>query len=560
MSEVLQLLDEHQRRKLDGVKMFRPLPHQEAVFTCKASETLLRGGNRSGKTVCSAMRFAAIARDLPITLRSGRQIEMRMPHQKGRPLLMWVVGFDLKHIGQTIYRVLCRPGLYQIIRDLTTREWRAFNPLTDFGRELECKPSMPLLPPSEIKVITWEHRGEKQFSTIELKNGTLICAFSSIGEVKAGDPVDEIWIDEAIKTPGHYPEWQARLSDKKGRIIWSSWPKRSNSALRELSRRARDVRENPTSKDSIAEIVLRFSDNPFIDDEEKAKRIASWSEDDRISRDEGEYALDSLKMYGNFSRELHCAYTDTPEADDALAALLRQTKGQPPDDWTRILALDPGTARPGVLLAAVPPPEEFGEFVVVYEEFYPGRINGADELAKMVAGRTRGQTFEWFIIDGHAARQTPMGMNITVGRNYTTAFRAHELGCRTSGSHFMPGSDDVLGRIGTLQSWMTPGTSGWPKLRIAVQRCPILCKQLENYEKSEQDGFIIDKPALRQEIDLAQCLEYIAARNPIYVPRPESTSSTRSSVSYRAYQRLKSLKNRNQSALVHCGPEAAQQA
>ena len=61
------------------------------------------------------MKFAAIARDKPVYTLEGKQLDLRRPWQKGRPLCMWVIGYQLHHIGQTIHRLLFRPGLYKII-------------------------------------------------------------------------------------------------------------------------------------------------------------------------------------------------------------------------------------------------------------------------------------------------------------------------------------------------------------------------------------------------------------------------------------------------------------
>lgn len=526
MTNPVAAIHELRRRKIDGVAMFRPLRgDQEDVFRSTASELLCRGGNRSGKSVCVSVRFAAIARDMDVTLHDGSKITMRRPWQKGRPLLMWIVGFDQKHLGQTIYRLLCRPGLYKIITDKETGLWRAWDPSRedDAARKHETKPSPPLIPMTEIEEIAWEDQRAKVFTSILLKNGTLICGYSSKGEVKAGDPVDEIWIDEAIANSAHYPEWQARLSDERGRLVWSSWPKKDNPALRNITRRAKAKKENPESRDDVEEFILRFSNNKFIDPEEREKRLAGWSEEDRISRDQGEYALDSLRMYPTFSEFIHCAYGELEESDDALARILRKNHGQPPADWTRMLILDPGTASPGVLAVAVPPPEDFGDYLVPYAEVYPGRCD-ADGLAKKVHDQLFGEVFEWFIIDAHAARTTPMGFSGTVGSNYTRAFREHSLACRRSGSVFLPGSDGVEERIGLVQKAMVIRGNGRPYLRIVTHRCPNLVKQLEEYERAQREGpqgvVMLELPAANQKIDIAVCLEYAISANPVYVPRP----------------------------------------
>ncbi len=517
--------------------------------------------HNSGKTLCSSVRFAAIARDVPVTFHDGTEVDLRLPHQKGRPLLMWCVGYDLRHIGQTLHRVLFRANLYKIIPDKETGQWRAYDPSRedDRKRENECKASPPLIPESEIEEMTWENRGERQFSTVTLKNGTIICAFSSMGEVKAGDPVDEIWVDEAIKYPQHYPEWQARLSDRRGRLLWSSWPKRDNMALRTLTKRAKERKDDPKSKDSVSEFILRFSENKFIDPDERDKRIAGWSEQDRIARDLGEYALDSLKMYPSFAPEIHCAYGYSPESDDALAHVLRDRNGQPPVDWTRGICLDPGTANPGVLKFAVPP-LEFGEYLVIYQEVYPGRAD-ADQVAKKVADLSAGEQFEWFIGDGHAMRITPMGVGMTTGQLYSDAFRKCGLYCHQTGSAFTYGSDDVLGRIGMVQRLLTIRSNGLPKLRIVTASCPNLIRQMGEYERQEVDGpqgpVILDLPAPRQKIDLAVCLEYIASRDPQHVPRPVTSGRATSGAS-RAWARIKEESERQRGGQpVVCGVEAA---
>lgn len=564
MSDLLSAaIHEHRRRVIDGVKMFRPMRGmQEDFFRCRCSECLLRGGNRSGKSVCSAIRFAAIARDLEIVFHDGTKVPARLPHQKNRPLLMWCIGFDQKHIGQTLYRLLFRPGLYRIIRDNRTGEWRAWDPTRpeDAGHRSETKLAPPLIPETEIEDTAWVDKKAKIFESVTLKNGTIICAYSSQGEVKAGDPVDEIWIDEAIANSAHYPEWQARLSDEKGRLLWSSWPKRDNPALREITRRAKAKKENPQSADDVAEFVLKFSDNKHIDPEERAKRLAGWSEEDRVARDEGEYALDSLRMYPTFSKHIHYAWGEFPEADDRIAKILRQRRGKPPEDWTRMLVLDAGTANPAVLAVAIPPPAEFGDAMVAYKEIYPGRCD-ADGLAKLVAAAFFGEWFEWFVIDGHAARQTPMGFGGTVGGNYSRAFRAQGLACRTSGSAFMPGSDDVKARIQLLQKAMVIRGDGTPYLRIVVDQCPHLCKQLEEYERAEREGpqgvVQLDEPAANQKIDVAQCAEYAISRNPVYIAR--TYQSVRGTVPVnRSYERwAEEQEEKAQSQSVHCGVEAA---
>ena len=547
---------EMHNRKIDGLAMFRPMQRQEEFFLSASREILLRGGNRAGKSLAQAIRFAAIARDKPVTFADGSKHEIRQPHQKELPLVMWVVGWDGRHIGKTIYRLLFRAGAYKIIRDAKTREWRAYNPDTDAAREAETKPAPPLIPMSEVENIAWENKGEFQFNVVRMKNGTIIYAYSSMGEVPQGDAVDEIWVDEAIKYPRYYAEYQARIADNKGRIVWTSWPKRGNQALRTLTKRARDASKDGTTE-WVREFVWTFSGNMHIDASERERTRRGWGEEDRISRDLGEYAVDQLKMYPYFSPDIHCAWGDV-DADDLLAGVLRANEGQPPHDWTRFLVLDPGTNYPAVLFCAVPPPS-FGDYFVPYDELYPGRCD-AETLAGYISDKTFGQQFQWFIADLHGTAPTPMGFSISVGDNYTKAFADKKLRSAATGSSFLPGCVNVLGRIGRLNRLLTIQGNGRSALRIVTQKCPKLCQQMLDYEKGihEISGEILDTPAKHQQIDLPQCLEYAAAFDWYYVEPPAPAEVRRFSPAVEKY--LKQRQSSNRGSMVHCGPESATSA
>lgn len=542
-------------RNFEALKMFVAMPHQDEFFKCKSTEVLARGGNRSGKSTVAAVRFAATALDRPVILSNGDSCDQRLSWQKDRPLLMWVIGYQDNHIGQTIYRLLFRGGLFKIIRDQNTGVWRAYRPWDPLDQERmqEVKPSPPLIPARYIKPgrdgWSFKNKGAREFEVCRLLNGTEIYAFPSTGEPKAGDPVDEIWIDESIKYPQHIAEWQARLSDRRGRLLWSSWPAQSNAGLRRMSDRAKEYEELEEESPPVREFVFRFSDNPFISAEAKKERLEAWDEDERRARDLGEFVTDQLLVYPRFNKLMHCAYTDDESEDDALARVLRSRNGEPPDDWTRELILDPGTSRPAVLMCAVPPPS-FGDFVVPYDEVYIPRLD-ADQLADKVRVKSEGYVFERFIIDGHAARTKPMGFGVTIGSNYQRAFEVRGLRSRKTGSNFTPGSDDVLGRIGMVQSWLNIRSDGTTKLRIVTHRCQNLVEQFQSYYKTQHGDIVDEKPAARQKNDVITCLEYWASRLPEYVAvenRPRKISSSEI-----LYRRLLRRKKKAEDRTIYCG-------
>jgi len=524
----LEALKELANRKCDTLDIFRPLPNQEPFFLSRGTQTLLRGGNRSGKSVCVASKFAAIARDKPITFSDGRKITMRRKYQKGKRLTMWVIGYDARHIGETIHRLLFQPNLFKVIRDIETGDWVTYNENIEdhASRSDECVAAPPLIPESWIVPGSWdwENLGNKEFNKVEIANPqtgkelAVIYAYSSKGDPKAGDPVDHIWIDEAIRYPKHYGEWKARILDRKGRIDWSSWPAMGNSALRELTKQAKKCREDGTN--GAAEIVIRTDDNKFFTEKQFKEWASGFSQAEYIARVSGKYQTDGLRMYPLFSKEVHSAIVDGP-SEDALSKAIRANNMEPPSDWTRELVLDPGTAHPAVLFCAVPP-SQFGEYYVVYDEICVPRLD-AKQLATRIKQKIGDNVFNRFIIDGHAARTTPMGFGVRVGTNYSQEFEKAGIFCTQTGSQFTYGSDNVAGRIQIVQEWMhIQSKTGLPKLRIVTHRCPTLCEQLIEYEKMMTSNVVADfTPAKGQAIDAGVCLEYWASRHPVWVPPPQ---------------------------------------
>ena len=45
-------------RKLEALKLYRPMPHQEEFHKCMASERIVLGGNRGGKSLAVAVEAA----------------------------------------------------------------------------------------------------------------------------------------------------------------------------------------------------------------------------------------------------------------------------------------------------------------------------------------------------------------------------------------------------------------------------------------------------------------------------------------------------------------------
>lgn len=550
-------------RMTNALALFRPTIAQEQFFRAVMADQLLEvavnGRNRGGKTVAVAIWFASVILDEPVTMRNGEKLYMRPRRWADEAMLCWVVGYDWRHIGETMYRVLFQPGLFRIIRDQKTREWRSYDPTNpdDKHRKHESKPSPPLIRMSDIvdgeDGMSWQDKKDRQVSAFQLKKDlTRVVFYVSTGEVPQGNPVHVIWVDENIESAGHYPEWMMRLVDHEGRLVWSSYPGRdSTGRFEELLERAKDQREREGEPPTAISFQFRRGDNPYTENKTLDAALATMSEEEAAARGDGESNPGRFLMYPTFSIVIHRVMGENPDGDDMVAAAIRQCNGIP-SDWTRYLILDPGNANCGLLKVAIPPPSfgvvtddrdrQVSAWVIPYHEFFLHNLN-ADDVAAIVAAESKGEVFEDFTCDAHAHRTTPMGFaGITIGGNYERAFGRVGLRCQRRGSTFSMGGDDTKLRSSLLRSLMRivtvrghrigPGgtnTIEAPRLRLMnffrdnqwMPACPILTRQLLRFKRAKDaEGNPLDEASPRQKPhDLVDCLEYAAIkRDLIYVP------------------------------------------
>jgi len=534
------------QRQSDGLALFRALdpsipgipdtaPNQVELISCQATEVMYRGGNRSGKSTAGSIRFACAARDLPFYDWSGNKHYVRPQYQRGKPLTMWVIGLQLNHIGQTIHRLLFEPGLYQIIKDEDTGLWRPFREWEESERRDECQPSPPLIPKSEISEISWSRAAAREFDAVHLHNGTSIYAYASTSDVKQGDAVDWIWIDERIAFPGHYDEWRARLIDKRGKMFWTSKPFAGNRAMFDLSAKARKQQEEVEFGERkpedvhVIEFILKTSNNPTLSEDSMREFRESLSAEALAVRDAGEYEISNALIYPYFSNVTHNAIPANPEFDDEISRILRDNNGIAPNNWCHEFILDPGTYKPAVLFGAVPPPDLWPDdhpVCIVYDEIFGrGRKLDAYKLMQIVKEKTPpGRVYNKAVIDGHAGRQTSMGAIVRVDQLYWKAMKHSRIPTSDNCRFWVEGSDNFRARKMIVDEHLMLRNNGQPALRIAIQRCPFLTKQLtENHFQIDSIGNVNDeKPASRQEDDLRDCLEYWLSTKPTYVAPPAS--------------------------------------
>jgi len=567
------LSSERALRRRDAIRVYRPRSRKiEAFHLSRASEKILRGGAGSGKSCAGFAELASAATGIPLVGIDGEEIELRYPKA---PLLIWTVGFGWDHIGETIHRYLfTEMSGMKMIRDKETGRYRIFRPWDkeDIERSKEMEPVPQLIPQRLIdhSQWSWENKGAKQFKRCVLKNGTIIRAFSSTSvAAKRGDEPNMICIDEDIENPDHVEEWQSRLR-KGGVLLWLAQPYSHNHALMLMSKRAEE--EKALASPDIEEFQIRFSENQFIDQREKEKMLKRWSahgEDVLAARDRGDYVIGHILMYPSFSKDIHGISIHDPGQNESnptireIAYILRANGGVPPKSWRRDLVLDPGHTTTAVLFGATPPLWEFkGKFHIIYDELYLHR-HSADEAAKAITSKARGQTFQSFVIDQRAARQTGWGRGAgeTTHHIYSEAFARCGLRSVDTGSAFSFGADNVEAGCTRVRESMNIRGDGTTELMVVLDTTPNFYHEIGAYKKSGgvRRKEVGEKPAPRQKDHLMDCLRYYISTEPEYI-RPDAEVAE-PSPAWKEFQKLKKKREKDSKrggdSPVHIGPGSA---
>lgn len=523
-------------RRIEALKLYRPMPQQKVYHESKASIVVAYGGNRSGKSCCAFVEDARAA--------MGCDPFKKYPERDG---VMVIVGQNWKQVGLVIYPMLFKAGAFKIIRDAKANEWRSYNPLDpeDVARRSECKPAPPLIPPRAIKTMSFINRREGQISTVEMNNGWVIKVFSSDGEIPQGFPCDHVHIDEDVEREEWVGEMQARLSDRHGNLHWSAMPHGKNDALTTLLDMAEAQEEEHRDPPDVVRFQFDMDDNPHIDDDEKRKRKEEWAaqgEDILNMRLRGEVGMSAL-MYPGFHPNIHGTTWEE------LGIEAREI----PADWCRYMVVDPGSQVCGVLFAVVPPPS-VGDFVLLEGELKIKQCN-AKIFGERVEAYLTGKSCRAFIIDEHGGALRDIGSGKNVKDQYVAALRERKVASETTGHNFVGGCDDVLGRAEALRLWIHSNRDGSRKLKILSQNCPQTIASIRRFKRKIVKGLPDEKPNTRGDVHMVQTVEYLAAYDPKY-HRPRDYQRKRENPQ-RTYLREKRKRNRQPgSSFVTLGPQS----
>ncbi len=489
-------------RRLESLRLYRPMPLQEEFHQSLVSERIVLGGNRGGKSLATFVEDARAA--------TGCDPYEKYPKTDGN---LVIVGRNWPHIGLVAYPMLFRAGSFRIIRDEATNEWRSFDPTKDGARRKDAKPAPPLIPPRFVKEVSWVLKSAQYCQKVTLVNGWVINFFSSEGDPPQGFQADLVHIDEDINNERWVGEMQARLADRKGRFVWSAMPHSKNDALLGLCERAEKEVESGNENPIIRKFTLRFLDNAHIDEEEKRKNIERWAAlgmDELKMRAEGEFTTESTLMYPTFNSSVHIH----PRSE--------LPGGQVPPDWTRYVAIDPGHAVMACVFGAVPPDERF---LLLYDELYIRQCN-ALIFGEQFADKVREQHFYNFIMDMHGGMLRDLGSGRLPHELYSEELKKRGIRSQVSTHSFTPGSDDIPARTSIVRQMLHIRGDGTTKLKVLEGGCPNLVREMRRYRKKTQtingQVFVTDEPQTRGDVHAVQCMEYLCAYEPKYHQPPKS--------------------------------------
>ena len=470
-----------------------PLPMSALFHDCPARIRLLDGSNQSGKTLTAQVEIA----------RAICGLDPKYPRRNGLAL---IVGKNLDHVGDPMWRTLAEPGAFSIIRDEHTRIWRSVRPdpanpkrLDPYDEAYREKwvDAPPLLPRRMIKSIAWEAKGKGAPRVVNLTTGWKMLWHTADGDPRRGIQVNLWNFDEEIKNRQFLPEALRGCMRHGGKGFWSATAQTGGAQLYELHRQAEG------GSDDVKAFTLLLDDNPHYTDEEKKAFYDQLSEDEREVRYFGKYALAGRRVYSMFNA------MDEHGVEPFTI----------PPDWTREVIVDPSRQYLGCLFGAIDPDEQY---LTVYDGFVMRQAN-KDRWADMILDRQGKHRFERFIIDQQMGKQTFATGGDNVAKQYWDALKSRGIEPRLHGPDrklggFFPGSKDVMAREESLIHAMRVRYDGPFKGTAQFRVMRGVLNELERQINLAHYG--MDNPDKRVELkgedDLIDCVEYWAASRPGY--------------------------------------------
>lgn len=468
---------EQLRRECEALRLYEPLPHQVAFHQSTIQTLVMQKGNQVGGTLAGAVE---VARAL-----TGTDPYNKYPKTDG---IVACLGYGEKHIGKTFYPKLFKSGAFDIIKDKASGKWRTYRPWVeaeggDLEREAEKKPAPPLIPQRFVKEIAWEKRSERIFSVVRLTTGWELWAFNSAGDPgqAQGFQCKLYWVDEDLATSGWISEILFRLLKAQGYLRWTALPHGKNDEMLKLLDEAE--KQNESAKPTVKVLRVTTFDNKYIGKEtldNTVRTAKALGEDVYRQRILGDLNISSTLMYPTFSRRVHDVMNVT-ETSSAAQKLLAERMGEPPDDWTRYVTIDPGYNICAIEFLAVPPPE-LGNQIFLYDECYLHEAT-AWHFGEAMALKCADNVFEAFILDMHGGRLRSIGGGELPVDKYRDALRERGVSSLATGHSFRYACDDRKRREEDMRTFLSIQRSGHPRLMVVAGKCPSFCWEMDRFKK-----------------------------------------------------------------------------
>lgn len=517
-AEFRKALLEHASRFKEALRTYRPLPYQDEFHKCTARRALIRKGNRTGGSLAL---FTEVAR---ATL--GLDPYKKYPLEGTCVLLGW----GERHIGNIFHRYLFQPGGFWH-KQIPGGEWVSCD-RDDEGAERAPQ----LIPQKYVTQMSWERKSENIFNRCIVENPNTGSKWEIIACNSKGDPnmlqginVDLYAIDEDIEKAQWFVEAVMRTNSVKGLLRWAAYPQATNDSMLHLMEECEEQlgKENPTA----VLFTASMWDNIYTSEEAKKQDIEAlrpFGDDVVKRRVEGELDLSPRRVYPSFDKHKHSVLYHADESKACQA--LREVDYDPPLDWCRYATLDPGHAAFAVLFWCVPPPKEFGEFAIVYDELYIRQCD-SEKFGHQFHQKTKGADWQDFIIDAHGARLTSFDTGKSPRVAYQEQLEKRGVKAINSGTLFTDGSDNIEGRETAVRDWLRirvsedPLIDGTPKLLIVPHKCTNLVREILRFRKKIKnvggEVIVLDEADRKSSpVHTCECLEYGAAHGMKYVRPP----------------------------------------
>ena len=188
LKTISKLIEGIEREEQHPLLLYRPWSLQEPIHRSKASELLVTGGKRAGKTLSICAEFTSRITGRPIQFSDGKKAPRRFrTATKKAPRVYWIIGWNWDH-ARIIHKYLFEAGqggTLQCIRDAVTGQWRLFNRADpeDVAREEEANLTPPLITDDMLegglKGIAWEEPKVMHWKSFRLKNGATVIYYPS---------------------------------------------------------------------------------------------------------------------------------------------------------------------------------------------------------------------------------------------------------------------------------------------------------------------------------------------------------------------------------------------